>query len=192
MWKFLYGSQSPSYTIESISSPWPMRYPVRAFLRRYGAFDIDSIPPATARSYSPARMPLAASITARMPEPQTLWSVTHGTESGMPAPSDAWRAGACPIPAWSTFPKITASTSPAATPAAASAARIAVDPSCGAVIGDSEPRNEPIGVLDAERMTTSPRDCGTAVFAPNGRRKPSGSILQLVRHRHLIHRIDRS
>src|SRR5512142_1294728 len=81
------------------------------------------------------------------------------------------------MPACRTFPKITVSTSPASTPAAASAARIADEPSCGAVSADREPRKEPIGVRDAERMTTSPRDCGTAVCAPNGRREPSAAIL---------------
>ena len=55
---------------------------------------MDSMPPATASSYSPAAIALDASMTARMPEPQTLWRVMHGTLSGIPAPSDACRAGA--------------------------------------------------------------------------------------------------
>ena len=63
----------------------PIRRPVRPFSRRYGAFDMDSMPPATATSYSPAWIALPTSMTARMPEPQTLWTVTQGTVFGIPA-----------------------------------------------------------------------------------------------------------
>src|SRR5438477_8729297 len=96
---------------------------------------------------------LEASMTARMPEPQTLWRVMHGTDSGIPAPSEACRAGAWPMPAWSTFPMITCSTSAGATPAFSSAPRMAADPSAGAESDDSCPRNVPTGVRAAERMT---------------------------------------
>jgi len=36
--------------------------------------------------------------------------VVHGTEFGMPAKSEACRAGACPTPACTTFPMNTSST----------------------------------------------------------------------------------
>ncbi len=153
MWVSLYGSHRPSLIIESTSVPLPIRRPVRPFSRRYGAFDMDSIPPATATSYSPAWMALPTSITARMPEPHTLWTVTQGTVFGTPAPSEACRAGACPIPAWRTLPKTTCSTSPGATPARASAALMATDPRAGAGSEESLPRNEPTGVRAAERIT---------------------------------------
>jgi hypothetical protein len=43
-------------------------------------------------------------MAAFMPEPQTLFTVVQRTLMGMPAPMDAWRAGACPSPAGSTQP----------------------------------------------------------------------------------------
>src|SRR5262245_49493362 len=141
--------------MESTSVPLPIRSPVLAFSRRYGAFDMDSIPPATATSYSPAWMAFDASMTARMPEPQTLWTVTQGTVFGMPAPSDAWRAGAWPIPAWRTLPRMTCSTSSGFTPERSSAARMAAEPRAGAGRDESFPRNEPTGVRAADRMTMS-------------------------------------
>jgi hypothetical protein len=116
---------------------------------------MDSMPPATATSYSPAWIALPASMTARIPEPQTLCTVTHGTLSGIPAPSDAWRAGAWPIPAWSTLPMITCSTSSGRTPARESAQRIAAEPRAGAGRDESLPRKLPIGVRTAERITSS-------------------------------------
>ena len=69
-----------------------------------------SMPPATIRSASPARMACAASITALSPEPHTLLTVNAAIESGSPAFSAACRAGFCPTPAWITLPKITSST----------------------------------------------------------------------------------
>ena len=148
-----YGSQSPSLIIESTSVPLPMRRPVRAFSSRYGELDIDSMPPATARSYSPAWIALPASMTARIPEPQTLWTVTHGTVFGTPALIEAWRAGAWPWPAWRTLPMMTCSTRSAGTRARSSPQRIAAAPSSLAERVDSLPRNEPIGVRTAERTT---------------------------------------
>ena len=81
----LYGSQSPSWIIRSLSSVLPMRAPVRAECVKYGALDIDSIPPATTTSASPSAMTRAPSMTASSPEPQTLLTVTQGTVFGMPA-----------------------------------------------------------------------------------------------------------
>ena len=56
-----------------------MRSPSRAPGRRYGQLLIDSMPPATAMSMSPAAMPCAASITAFSPEPHTLLMVSAAT-----------------------------------------------------------------------------------------------------------------
>ena len=47
-----------------------------------GARDIDSTPPATIRSASPALIARAAAITASMPEPQRRFIVVPGTLSG--------------------------------------------------------------------------------------------------------------
>src|SRR5207249_503399 len=49
----------------------------------------------------------------------------------MPAPSPAWRAGACPTPAAATLPMITCPTASGGTPARATAARSAAAPSSG-------------------------------------------------------------
>ena len=53
---------------------------------RYGAFDMLSMPPATMTLASPALICVVASITALSPEPQTLFTVVHGTLFGIPAP----------------------------------------------------------------------------------------------------------
>ena len=77
----------------------------------YGAFDIDSIPPATTTSTSPARIIESAISTARIDDAQTLLIVSEGSSIGRPAPTAAWRAGAWPAPACSTWPMIAYSTS---------------------------------------------------------------------------------
>ncbi len=51
-----------------------------------------STPPATTRSWKPARMPAAAKLTACWPEPQKRLSVTPGASSDQPASSAAIRA----------------------------------------------------------------------------------------------------
>ncbi len=80
-------------------------------------FDIDSIPPVTITSWSPARIIESAISTARIDDAQTLLIVSAGSSFGRPAPIAACRAGAWPAPAWSTWPMITYSTSPASSPA---------------------------------------------------------------------------
>src|SRR6266446_513438 len=59
----------------------------------YGAFDIDSMPPVTMSSASPARIIESAISTARMDDAQTLLIVSAGTSIGRPAPTAACRAG---------------------------------------------------------------------------------------------------
>ena len=54
------GFVSPSLIIPSIALPSPIRKPKRACLSRYGAFDIDSIPPPTPTSRSPARIAVSS------------------------------------------------------------------------------------------------------------------------------------
>src|ERR1700730_4143435 len=55
---------------------------------------MDSSPPASTSWAEPARIWSAASITAFSPEPHILLTVVHGTLTGTPAPTAAWRAGA--------------------------------------------------------------------------------------------------
>ena len=55
---------------------------------------MDSIPPVTITSWSPARIIVSAIWTARIEEAQTLLIVSAGVSFGSPAPIAAWRAGA--------------------------------------------------------------------------------------------------
>ena len=87
----------------------------------YGAFDIDSMPPATITSWSPARIIASAISTARMLDAHTLLIVSAGTSIGSPAPTAACRAGAWPAPPWSTWPMMAYSTSPSSTSTRSSA-----------------------------------------------------------------------
>src|SRR5712692_3576410 len=75
-----------------------------------------SIPPATLTSLVPAMSRSCANIAAFIPEPHILFTVVQPADSGRPAPSDAWRAGACPCPAGSTQPMITSCTWSGLTP----------------------------------------------------------------------------
>src|SRR5256714_15482617 len=70
----------------------------------YGAFDIDSIPPVTTISASPARIIESAISIARIDDAHTLLIVSAGVSLGGPPPIAAWRAGACPAPPCSTCP----------------------------------------------------------------------------------------
>ena len=85
----------------------PYLKPERDFSSRCGALLIDSWPPATTTSTSPARMSWSASAIASTPERQTLLIVRAGTPMGIPPATAAWRAGIWPAPAVSTCPMIT-------------------------------------------------------------------------------------
>ena len=106
----------------------PYLKPSRDFGSRCGALVIDSMPPATTTSNSPARISWSASAIASRPDRQTLLMVSAGTVIGMPALTAAWRAGIWPAPACSTWPMITYSTWSGATPARSSAALMATPP----------------------------------------------------------------
>ena len=62
----------------------PYLKPSRDFGSRCGAWVIDSMPPATTISCSPARISWSASAIALMPDRQTLLMVIDGTSIGMP------------------------------------------------------------------------------------------------------------
>src|SRR5439155_19440971 len=125
----------------------------RAFLSAYGAFDIDSMPPVTTTSTSPARTIESAISIARIDEAQTLLIVSAGTSIGRPAPIEAWRAGAWPAPPCSTWPMITYSTSFGSSPIRSNAALIACEPSSVASQSLSPPPSLPNGVRTAETIT---------------------------------------
>ena len=74
---------------------------------RCGAWVIDSMPPATTTSNSPALISCAASAIASRPDRHTLLIVSEGTVIGIPPATAACRAGIWPAPACSTWPMIT-------------------------------------------------------------------------------------
>ena len=100
-------SYSASYAIESTSFTSPNLMPSRDFGKKCGALVIDSMPPATTTSTSPARISWSAIAIALRPERHTLLIVIDGTFIGMPPLMAAVRAGFCPAPAWMTWPMIT-------------------------------------------------------------------------------------
>ena len=91
----------------SLSVTSPYLKPSRLLGSRWGALVIDSWPPATTTSNSPARMSWSASAMASMPDRHTLLIDRAGTSIGMPALTAAWRAGIWPSPAVSTWPMMT-------------------------------------------------------------------------------------
>ena len=149
----LNGLRRPSWTIASSALTSPMRKPWRAPGSRYGACDIDSMPPPTATSRSPARTAWSIIPTARTLDAQTLLIVSEVTSIGMPASICAWRDGIWPWPACSTVPITTCSTCSGATSARSSASRIATPPRCVAGSVDRPPPSLPIGVRALLRIT---------------------------------------
>src|SRR5215210_402160 len=114
---------------------------------------MDSIPPATATSTSPARIAASRIPVARTPDAQTLLIVSEETSFGMPALICAWRDGIWPCPAWSTWPMITCCTCSGSTAARSSAALIAIPPSSVGWSEDRPPPSLPIGVRAELRIT---------------------------------------
>ena len=82
----------------SSASTAPYFQPAREPISRCGAWDIDSMPPATTTSASPEAIMRDASITAVRPERHTLFTLCAGVAQPIPAPSAAWRAGFWPEP----------------------------------------------------------------------------------------------
>src|SRR4051812_39435415 len=171
------GFVRPSWVIASIALASPIRKPKRAPWSRYGACDIDSMPPATPTSRSPSRTALSTSATERIPEAQTLFTVSDETSFGMPALICAWREGICPCPAWRTWPMTTCSTWSGATSARSRAASIALPPSSVASSVESPPPSFPNGVRAVARIAVlamwsgpSLGRCGLTSIAPRGPR----------------------
>ncbi len=94
-------------------------------------------------------------MAAFNPEPQTLFTVLALTVAGTPLRIPAWRAGACPSPAWTTLPMMTSSMSSGLIPARSTAAFTAIAPNWVAGTPLKVPWNFPIGVRAAERITAS-------------------------------------
>ena len=94
----------PSASIESTSVASPALRPERAPWSMYGAFVIDSIPPATTTSASPRRIIWLARWIACIPERHARFRSVDGAVRGMPASLVARLAGTWPTPAEITFP----------------------------------------------------------------------------------------
>ena len=70
-----------------------------------------------------------------------------GTETGIPAPNEAYLAGLYPKPAAQTLPRMTSSTCSGEILAEAKAPLIAIEPNSVALIFDNLPKKVPMGVL---------------------------------------------
>src|SRR5215212_9330590 len=110
------------------------------------------MPPATPTSRSPARTALSMSATERMPEAQTLLTVSEETSFGIPPLICAWREGIWPWPAWRTWPITTCSTWSGATSARSRAASMALPPRSVASREARPPPSLPKGVRAVPRM----------------------------------------
>src|SRR6516164_6804299 len=91
-----------------------------------------SMPPATAALMLPSAISCAAETIACAPEPQTRLTVSAGTVTGRLAWTAACRAGFILVPACTTLPMTTVSTSSGFSPARLTAAPIATGPRAGA------------------------------------------------------------
>src|SRR4051794_486114 len=114
---------------------------------------MDSMPPPTPISTSPARIAWSRITVARRPLAQTLLIVSEETSFGIPALICAWREGIWPWPAWRTWPMTTWPTCSGSTPARSSAAWMAMAPSSVASMDERPPPILPTGVRAAPRIT---------------------------------------
>src|SRR5262245_16174526 len=101
---FGFGKRQPSVVSQIV---WLPRWNARSgFAITRGARVIDSTPPATKRSPSPATTACEAETTAERPDAQRRLTVTPATDSGSPARSAAIRATfRLSSPAWFAAPK---------------------------------------------------------------------------------------
>ena len=101
---FGFGKRQPSVVSQAVALPRGKA--LSGFAIASGARDIDSTPPATNRSPSPAATAWHAETTAARPDAQSRLTVTPATDSGRPARSTAMRATfRLSSPAWFAQPK---------------------------------------------------------------------------------------
>ena len=150
----LNGLVSPSWIIASIALPSPMRKPKRAWGACTGALDIDSMPPPTPTSTSPARIAWSSIPTARMPDAQTLLMVSRGDLlAGCRPRSGPGGTGSAPGRPAARCPSRRGRRRSPSTPARSSAALMAMPPSSVAFSEESPPPSFPTGVRAALRIT---------------------------------------
>src|SRR5580693_4944683 len=120
-----------------------------------------SMPPATATLIFPREISWAAETIACAPEPQTRLTVSAGVVTGSPAWTAACRAGFILVPACTTLPMTTVSTSSGRSFARATAAPIAVAPRLEAGTSLRLPPKVPIAVRTGSAKTTERCDVMT-------------------------------
>ena len=99
-----FGKRQPSVVSQTV---WfPRGQAMSGLAMTSGARLIDSTPPATNRSPSPAAIAWHAETTAESPDAQSRFTVTPATESGRPASRTPMRATLrLSSPAWFAAPK---------------------------------------------------------------------------------------
>src|SRR5262245_39183828 len=127
-----------------------------------------SMPPATATLMLPNEISCAAETMACAPEPQTRLTVSAGIVTGSPAWTAACRAGFIFVPAWTTLPMTTLSTSSGRSFARTTAAPIATEPRVGAGTSLSEPPKVPIAVRTGSAKTTERCDVMARLLSVSG------------------------
>ena len=122
-----------------------------------------SMPPATTISAEPAQQEVVGEHRGLHARAAHLVDRRRPADSGSPAPSAAWRAGAWPRPAGRRSPSRISSTLSASIPARSTAAEMARAPSARAGASFKSPRKPPSGVRAAPMMTMgSVADIGLA------------------------------
>src|SRR5262245_33234765 len=122
-------------------------------------FDMDSTPPATIASASPAEIRYAASTIASRPEPHRRLTVNAGTDAGTAAFSAATRATLTASGGCAMLPKTTSSSSAASKPVRARISAVTIRPSSCAGTSFSSVLALEYGVRTPSTMTAS-RDIG--------------------------------
>ena len=150
-------SKSASYAIESTSVVSPYLKPSRDFGSRCGALVIDSMPPATTISTSPARISWSAIAIALRPERQTLLIVIDGTSSES-AGHAGGAGGVLPGAGQDDLAHDQVVDLVALTPAFSRAPLMATPPRSAAERSLSPPSRRPIGVRAPATMTVNASD----------------------------------
>src|SRR6187397_173570 len=123
--------------------------------KRSGMFDMDSTPPATIASASPAAIMCCASTIDCSPDPQSRFTVNAGTRSGTPARSAATRATLTASGGCAMLPTMTSSSSAGSNPVRARSSAMTTRPRSAAPRFFSSVPAREYGVLSPSTTTTS-------------------------------------
>src|SRR3989338_3697661 len=148
------GSVSPSHRESTITESFKC-LPNRRSRETYGAWLMDSVPPATCTSATPACTWSHAPWIAWSPEAQLRWTVKAGTSFGRPARRPMTRATFGASEVWTTQPKMVCSTSAGSSFVRASSSFVTNPPSVAAGNSFRAPPSTPCGVLTPATITVS-------------------------------------